>query len=118
LLVTSTVPGEGKTFVTSNLAQSIVRQPDRRVLIIDADLRCARLHTHLGAPSSPGLTDYLRGEVDEMAVIQQGQDGNLFLIAGGVEVTNPSELLLNGRLKKLIDRVAPVFDWVIVDSPP
>jgi capsular exopolysaccharide synthesis family protein len=118
LLVTSSVPGEGKTFVTSNLAQSIVRQPDRRVLIIDADLRCARLHTHLGAPSSPGLTDYLRGEVDEMAVIQQGQDGNLFLIAGGVEVTNPSELLLNGRLKKLIDRVAPVFDWVIVDSPP
>lgn len=118
LLVTSSVPGEGKTFVTSNLAQSIVRQPDRRVLVIDADLRCARVHTHLGAPSSPGLTDYLRGEVDEMAVVQHGQEGNLCLIAGGSEVTNPSELLLNGRLKKLLDRVAPIFDWVIVDSPP
>jgi protein-tyrosine kinase len=118
LLVTSSIPGEGKTFVTSNLAQAIVRQPDRRALIIDADLRCARLHLPLGAPTSPGLTDYLRGEADEMAVIQHGQEGNLCFIAGGNEVTDPSELLSNGRLRKLLDRVAPVFDWVILDSPP
>src|SRR5277367_3477266 len=118
LLVTSAIPGEGKTFVTSNLAQAIVRQPDRRVLIIDADLRCARLHLPLGAPTSPGLTDYLRGEADEMSVIQHGQDGSLCFIAGGNEVTDPSELLSNGRLKKLLDRVTPVFDWVILDSPP
>jgi len=118
LLVTSSVPGEGKTFVTSNLAQAIVRQPDRRVLIIDADLRCSRLHVPLGAPSAPGLTDYLRGEADEMQVVQHGQDGNLCLIPGGNEVTNPSELLSNGKLKTLLDRVTPVFDWVILDSPP
>lgn len=118
LLVTSSVPGEGKTFVAANLAQAIVRQPDRRALLIDADLRCARVHTVLGAPSVPGLTDYLRGEADEMAVIQHGQEGNLCFIAGGNEVTNPSELLSNGRLKALLDRVAPVFDWVILDSPP
>lgn len=118
LLVTSAVPGEGKTFVTTNLAQAIVRQPDRRALIIDADLRCARLHLPLGAPTSPGLSDYLRGEADEMAVIQHGQEGNLCFIAGGNEVTDPSELLSNGRLKKLIDRLAPMFDWVILDSPP
>jgi protein-tyrosine kinase len=118
LLVTSAIPGEGKTFVTTNLAQAIVRQPDRRVLIIDADLRCARLHLPLGAPNSPGLTDYLRGEADEMAVIQHGQEGNLCFIAGGNEVTDPSELLCNGRLRRLLDRVSPVFDWVILDSPP
>jgi protein-tyrosine kinase len=118
LLVTSSVPGEGKTFVTSNLAQAIVRQPDRRALIIDADLRCSRLHVPLGAPSAPGLTDYLRGEADEMAVIQHGQEGNLCFIPGGNEVTNPSELLSNGKLKTLLDRVTPVFDWVILDSPP
>jgi protein-tyrosine kinase len=118
LLVTSAVPSEGKTFVTSNLAQAIVRQPDRRVLIVDADLRCARLHLPLGAPTSPGLTDYLRGEADEMAVIQHGEEGNLCFIAGGNEVTDPSELLSNGRLKKLLDRLTPVFDWVILDSPP
>ena len=87
LLVTSSVPGEGKTFVAANLAQAIVRQPDRRVLVIDADLRCARLHMLLGAPISPGLSDYLRGEADEMAVIQHGQEGNMCFIAGGNEVT-------------------------------
>jgi protein-tyrosine kinase len=112
------LPGEGKTFVTGNLAQAIVRQPDRRVLMIDSDLRCSRLHVPLGAPSNPGLTDYLRGEADEMAVIQHGQEGNLCFIPGGNEVTNPSELLLNGRMKTLLDRVTPVFDWVILDSPP
>jgi len=118
LLVTSSVPDEGKTFVVANLAQAIVRQPDRRALIIDTDLRCARMHTVLGAPPAPGLSDYLRGKANEMAVIQHGQDGNLCFIAGGNEVTNPSELLSNGRLKALLERVTPVFDWVILDSPP
>lgn len=118
LLVTSSVPGEGKTFVTVNLAQAIVRQPDRRAIIIDADLRCARVHTLLGAPAAPGLTDYLRGEADELKVVQFGPEGNLCLIPGGNEVTNPSELLSNGRLGVLIERLAPVFDWIILDSPP
>jgi capsular exopolysaccharide synthesis family protein len=118
LLVSSSIPGEGKTFVTNNLAQAIVRQPDRRALIIDADLRCSRLHVPLGAPASPGLTDYLRGEVDEMAIIQHGLEGNLCFIPGGNQVTNPSELLSNGRLRTLLDRVSPVFDWVILDSAP
>jgi protein-tyrosine kinase len=118
LLVTSSIPGEGKTFVSNNLAQAFVRQPDRRVLLIDADLRCSRLHVPLGAPPSPGLTDYLRGEVDEMGVIQHGKEGNLCFIPGGSDVTNPSELLLNGRLKRLLSRVTPMFDWVILDSPP
>jgi protein-tyrosine kinase len=118
LLVTSSVPAEGKTFVTNNLAQAIVRQPDRRALIIDADLRCSRLHVPLGAPASPGLTDYLKGEVDEMAIIQHGLEGNLCFIPGGNQVSNPSELLTNGRLRVLLDRVAPVFDWIILDSAP
>ena len=118
ILVTSALAAEGKTFVTSNLAHAIVRQPDRRALIIDADLRCSRLHVPLGAPSAPGLTEYLRGEADETAVIQHGREGNLCLIPGGCEVTNPSELLANGRLKTLLNRVGPLFDWVILDSPP
>ena len=118
LLITSSVPTEGKTFVSNNLAQAIVRQPDRRALIIDADLRCSRLHIPLGAPASPGLTDYLRGEVDEIAIVQHGLDGNLCFIPGGNEVTNPSELLSNGRLKTLLDHLTPVFDWIILDSPP
>jgi capsular exopolysaccharide synthesis family protein len=118
LLVTSSIPSEGKTFVTNNLAQSIVRQPDRRVLIIDADLRCSRLHVPLGAPASPGTTDYLRGDADETKIIQFNSESNLCFIPGGTEVANPSELLSNGRLKILLDRVSPMFDWVILDSAP
>ena len=118
LLVTSSIPTEGKTFVTNNLAQAIVRQPDRRALIIDADLRRSRLHVPLGAPSSPGLTDYLRGTADIVSIIQQGQEGNLCFIPGGDEVANPSELIANGRMKVLLDRLAPIFDWIVLDSPP
>jgi protein-tyrosine kinase len=118
LLVTSAIPGEGKTFVASNLAHAIVRQSDRRALLIDADLRRPRLHICLGAPSAPGLSDYLRGAADEVAIVQHGQEGNLCLIAGGDQVTNPSELLSGGKLKALIERLAPAFDWIIVDSPP
>jgi protein-tyrosine kinase len=118
LLVTSAVSGEGKTFVTSNLGQAMVRHSDRHALLIDADLRSSHLHVPLGAPVAPGLTDYLRGAADEIAVMQYGQESGLFFIPGGNEVTNPSELLSNGRLKTLLDRVAPVFDWIIIDSPP
>lgn len=118
ILITSSLPSEGKTFVTNNLAQAIVRQPDRRALIIDADLRCARLHVPLGAPSTPGLAEYLRGDADETSIIQHGPEGNLCFIPGGSEVTNPSELLSNGRLRQLLNRLTPVFDWVLLDSPP
>lgn len=118
LVVTSTVPAEGKTFVAANLAQSIVRQPERRVLLIDGDLRASRLHLSLGTQKSPGLADYLRGEADVYSVIQKGEDSNLCLIAGGTEVSNPSELLLKERMKELLDLVTPLFDWVIVDTPP
>jgi len=118
IVVTSSVPAEGKTYVASNLAQSIVRQPDRKVLLIDADLRASRLHQVMGAPRNPGLSDYLRGEADEFKVIQKGSDANLFLIASGSEVSNPSELLLNERMKRLLEQMAPVFDWIIIDTPP
>jgi protein-tyrosine kinase len=118
LLITSSIPAEGKTFVAANLAQSIVRQPDRRVLLIDADLRASRLHQTLGAPSGPGLSDYLRGEVDEYAIIQNGLEGNLCFIPGGQQVSNPSELLLRDKMKHLLDTMSEIFDWVIIDSPP
>jgi capsular exopolysaccharide synthesis family protein len=118
VLITSGVAAEGKTFVASNLAQSIVQQPELRVLLIDADLRSSRLHLLFGAQICPGLSDYLRAEADEYAVIQKGASENLFLIPGGNLVSNPSELLLSDRMKQLLNTVTPVFDWIIIDSPP
>ena len=71
-----------------------------------------------GARNCPGLSDYLRGEADEYAVIQKGLNENLFLIPGGSLVSNPSELLLSERMKELLRLLTPVFDWIIIDSPP
>jgi len=117
LLVTSALPGEGKTFTSANLAQAIVRQHERRALLIDADLRRPQLHIELGAPVSPGLSEYLLGETDEFGAIQRSPMSNLFFLPRGKEVPNPSELIGNGRLKHLLDRVSHAFDWIIVDSP-
>lgn len=118
LLVTSTLPAEGKSFVAANLGQAIAQQHERRALLVDADLRVPRLHTLLGAPQGPGLTEYLRGEADEFAVIQRGsRDGFYFLPSGEIS-SNPVELVGNGRLKELLKRLAGVFDWIILDSPP
>jgi capsular exopolysaccharide synthesis family protein len=118
ILITSSVAGEGKTFVTGNLARAIVRQSERRALVLDADLRRPRLHKVFGTPAAPGLTDYLRGNASEAAVIQQEPGSNLCFIPSGNHVTDPSELLSNGRLKTLLERVAPAFDWIFLDSPP
>jgi len=118
LLVTSTAPEEGKTFVTLNLGQAIACQHERRVLLIDADLRASSLHVPLGAPPSPGLADFLRGEADEYSIIQADAQNNLFFIPAGRPVPNPAELLSNMRLRGLLDQLGPAFDWVILDAPP
>jgi protein-tyrosine kinase len=118
VLVTSSVPEEGKTFVASNLAQSIIRQKDKKVLLIDADLRASRLHLTVGAAGTPGLTDYLRGDAEETQVIQVGNQDNLCFIPGGSGVSNPSELLHSDKMTKLLDQLTPIFDWIIIDSPP
>jgi protein-tyrosine kinase len=118
LLITSSTPAEGKTFVAANLAQSFIRQENRRVLLIDSDLRASRLHLHVGASAIPGLSDYLRGDADEYQVTQVEKDGNLCLIPGGREVPNPSELLHSDRMRHLLERMSLIFDWIILDSPP
>lgn len=118
LLVASAMAGEGKTFVAVNLARAIVQQRGRRVLLIDTDLRLSRMHAVLGASLVPGLSEYLRGEADMFSVLQRGAQDGLFFIAGGKAPSNPTELIGSGRLKPLIQRLAPVFDWIILDSPP
>lgn len=118
VLVTSSLPKEGKTFVAANLAQVLVRQHGRRALLIDADLRAARLHSALGTSASPGLAEYLLAEADEFGTMQRGAMENLFFIPSGRKVSNPAELVANGRLKFLLNRVEPLFDWIIIDSPP
>jgi capsular exopolysaccharide synthesis family protein len=118
ILVTSALPKEGKSFTSANLAQVLVRQHGRRALLIDADLRGPRLHTMLGTTSAPGLAEYLQGRNDEFSIMQRGQMENLFFIPSGQQISDPAELVANGRLKFLLQRVEALFDWIIIDSPP
>jgi protein-tyrosine kinase len=118
ILLTSSIPREGKTFVACNLAQSISRHENRKVLLIDADLRVSCLHKALGATKEPGLSDYLRGDSELTGVIQIGSKTNLCFIPGGREISNPSEFLHSEKMKALLDQMAKVFDWIILDSPP
>ncbi len=118
ILVTSALPKEGKSFTAANLAQVMAKQHGRRVLLIDADLRGPRLHTMLGTVAVPGLSDYLLGSQDEFAVMQRGPMENLLFIPSGTQVSAPAELVANDRFKLLLQRLEPLFDWIVIDSPP
>ena len=118
LMVTSALPKEGKSFVAANLAQVLVRQHGRRVLLIDADLRNPGMHRHLGAKQTPGLSDYLMGGTDEISIMQRGPMDNLFFVPAGQVSSGAAELLANGRLRLLLQRVEPLFDWIVMDSAP
>lgn len=118
LMVASALPGEGKTFVSANLAQALVRQHGRRVLLIDADVRKPHMHKSLGTIGTPGLTEYLSGEVARELILQRAPMDNLFFIPGGNAVSNPSELIANGKLNKLIEEMKTAFHWIIIDSSP
>ena len=118
VLITSPLPAEGKTFVAANLAFALSSQKERKVILLDADLRKPRAHVLLGAPPAPGLTDYLGKTADEFAVIQRGNLDNLFFIPGGNLVANPADLIGGERMAQLMQRLTAAFDWVIVDTPP
>lgn len=118
LLISSALSGEGKTFVTANLARTMAQRPSDSVLVVDGDLRLSRLHRPLGASAGPGLSEYLQGEADLFSIIQRGPIDNLFFVAGGTPKENAADLIGNGRLEILLQRLAPAFDWMILDSPP
>jgi protein-tyrosine kinase len=118
VLVTSSLPKEGKSFVAANLAQALARQQGRRVLLIDADLRASRLHLALGTSATPGLSEYLLGEADEFGIMQRGTMENLLFIPAGRSTSNPAEMIANGRLSILLGQAEPLFDWIVIDSPP
>lgn len=118
LLVASALPKEGKTFVAANLAQAITWQQQDRVLLIDGDLRAPCLHKCLGAPQSPGLAEYMRGEVNDFSFVQRGDLENLFFIPSGHGNDKSSELIGNGKFKFLLEELDSLFDWIIIDSSP
>ncbi len=117
LVITSTAPGDGKSFTAANVAISMA-QHKSNTLIIDADLRRGVLHNTFGIPKEPGLTNYLTGMVNFQHIINETLTPNLSLISCGSLLPNPSELLGSPQMKRFMDEARRKFDIVIFDSPP
>jgi capsular exopolysaccharide synthesis family protein len=130
ILVSSGVPQEGKSFISTNLALSLARHKNSKVLLIDGDMRRYTLHQILGCESYPGLADYLAGKVDILEVMQRPETSqaltggampilpNLTFIAGGNGGDKAADLSGSPRFGELIRQASPHFDWIIVDSSP
>ncbi|MBE6309976.1 MAG: polysaccharide biosynthesis tyrosine autokinase [Bacteroidales bacterium] len=119
ILVTSSVSGEGKSFVSLNLAATFALL-GKKVALVGMDIRNPRLHEYLGLKSLPGVTSYLsNAELEFGAIVQHCQEvEGLDVIVGGPIPPNPSELLLVERVKQLIETLRSEYDYVIIDSAP
>ena len=119
LMVTSSVSGEGKSFVSLNLASSLAIS-SKKVALLEFDLRNPSLSERLGFKKSIGITNYLRGEVQIDDVLQSVPElENLtFLSAGTPLPLNPGEIILNPRMKALFDYLKAHYDYIVMDTPP
>ncbi|MCU1322098.1 MAG: hypothetical protein JWM43_1747 [Acidobacteriaceae bacterium] len=130
ILISSGLPQEGKSFVATNLAISLARHKNSKVLLIDGDMRRYTLHQLLGCQPHPGLADYLSGKAEMVEVMQRAEEPraadrvrsailpNLTFIAGGNGGDKAADLSGNPRFGELIRAASPYFDWIIIDSSP
>lgn len=116
-VITSTAPGDGKSFTAANVAISMA-QHKSNTLLIDADLRRGVLHNTFGVPKEPGFTNYLTGMISLQHIINETLIPNLSMISCGSLLPNPSELLGSHQMKRFLDEAKRKFDMIIFDSPP
>ena len=126
LLVTSTFPGEGKSWIASNLAVTFA-QAGKKVVLIDADMRKGRQYAIFGISPKPGLSNFLsQVEVDEVEnisedignYIQETEIENLYVITAGNVPPNPSDLLVSAQMIGLLNELKEACDLIIIDGTP
>jgi capsular exopolysaccharide synthesis family protein len=117
VMVTSALPSEGKTLTATNLALTLSQSYQRRVLLIDADLRRPRLREMFALPATEGLTDSLTTRTDSRLPVHQISP-TLWVLTSGRAVPDPMSLLVSPAMKQLLDDAGEAFDWVVVDTPP
>ncbi len=118
LLITSTIPEEGKSTVSANLATILARKQQPKILLLDGDLRRPSLSKLFGLGKLPGLSEWLHGEPRPIRDIYRLEGPNLWFLPAGQPPENPLELMQSGRLSKLMEQLAARFDWIVIDSPP
>lgn len=116
IVVTSSEPGEGKSTTAGNLALSIA-QGDKKVALVDCDLRKPSIHKKFGLSNTAGLSDVIVGKED-ISIVGHRYNDNLTVLTSGKIPPNPSEMLASKSMKALIDALKSVFDCVILDTPP
>jgi succinoglycan biosynthesis transport protein ExoP len=117
ILITSAVPGEGKTTLSTNLAASFVQQ-GKRVLLLEADMRRPVIRANMGLPGNGGLSLLLTGQSEENAIFAHPQMPGLFLLPEGAVPAFPSELLESDRMRELLMHLREEFDVIVIDAPP
>jgi capsular exopolysaccharide synthesis family protein len=119
ILITSSIPGEGKSFVAANLAISLALT-DKKVVLLEVDLRKPKLSEIFGMNyTMPGISNYLIGEKEADEIIKRTEvNPNLFIISAGPIPPNPSELILNGRIQELLVYLENAFDYIVIDTAP
>ena len=116
-VLTSSIPGEGKTVSSVNLAIAFA-QLDKKVLIVDGDLRRSKLHRIFNINDPKGLVNYLTDQARENEIFKSTFIPNLYLLPSGPTPPNPSELLSSKRMKDLMVRLREMFDYIVFDSSP
>lgn len=118
MLVTSAVPNEGKSVSSVNLACVFAEETDRKVVLVDADMRKPDVHKLLGVDNQRGLSDYLSGGTMLEMVLQRSRLPNLWVLPAGCVPGNPTDLLGGKRMEDLLVRLRRDYDMVIIDTPP
>ena len=119
IVVTSTIPEEGKSLTAANLALNQSRSKVFKTLLLDGDLRRPALAGRFGLRTSlPGLSECLRGELQLSEVVYKLNGTNLWFLPSGIPPENPLELMQSARMTNLLDRLSNFFDWVLIDAPP
>lgn len=121
IMVTSAIPGDGKSFVAANLAISIAQGIEDHVLLMDCDMRRSRLHSRFGYRESvPGLSDYLSSKKPLQTLLKKTVVEKLTLLPGGTPSHNPSELLSSQAMKDLLNDTKERYKdrYILIDSPP
>jgi protein-tyrosine kinase len=120
ILVTSALPGDGKSFVTSNLAISIAQGVEEHVLLIDGDIRRPSIHQRFGFDHVSGLSDYLVEGDDLAPLLLKTPIDKLIILPSGVPPSNPTELMSSKKMRSLLEEVKSRYDdrFILIDSPP
>ncbi|WP_180009168.1 polysaccharide biosynthesis tyrosine autokinase [Acinetobacter sp. YH12238] len=117
IMISSPAPELGKSFISTNLA-TILAQSDKRVLLIDADLRRGYMHKYFNYDPKPGLTEYLNGQQELGSVVRSTEVENLSFISRGKSPANPSELLSTQKFADMLTHLSSQFDHILIDTPP